>query len=157
MVQRTAQKAYRKKTLFCIVLAVFFCAFTIILHMPKTVINSQQNTSNEETGQATAADEGNMASAMSNNDLMFGSVMVNEMRTGSSQHLLQAVCWNKSAAPVMRFVLSWLVLFSMIHLLIIYWYFIRADKYLICKFCLYIVLNYIHKCDGKKSVYSCYY
>ncbi len=152
MIQRTALKVYRKKTLFCIILAVFFCAFTITLHMPETKINSQQSTSNVGTGQGTATDDGNMASAMSNDDLMFGSVMVNEMRTGSSQHLLQAVCWNKSAAPVMRFVLSWLVLFSMISLLITYWYWIQADKYLICKFCLYIVLKYIHNCDGKKSV-----
>ena len=155
MMQRIAVKACRKKTWFCIVLAVFFCAFTIGLHMPETMVDNGRSASNVENKQESAPNDGSMASAMSYNDLMFGSILVNEMRTASSQHLLQAVCWNKSPAPVMRFALSWLILFSMISLLVGCWYWIQADKHLKCKLCLYLVLEYIHSSDGKKPVCFC--
>ena len=153
MIQRTATKAGHRKTEICMILAVFFCVFTICIHMPDFYGVQQIGTTDVNTDKRDTSDSGNMASAMESNDLMFGSLIVNEMRAGSSQNLLQSSSLDKSAAPVLRFVFSWFVLILAVCLIIGNWYLIYRDRLLNHKG-LYIVLDYVHRSDGKKSVFS---
>ena len=152
MIQRIVLEAASKKTVICIILAVFFCVFTICLHAPDQDGIRQATTTDASTDNKDRSGSGNMASALNDNDLLFGIFMVNGMITRSSQSLLQIVTLNKSAAPILRFVFSWFVIFAAISLLIGYWYLNHKDRLLKHTYFIYTVLHFIHKSDGKKSV-----
>ena len=152
MIQKLAGKACSKKSYICLLLVVFFCVFTITLHINDVTGRGLVLVSATASNQMDTTKAGNMANSMDNNDLLFGSVMINEMRTGNGHYIMQAVHWSKSAAPILRFVLNWFVLILAVSLIIGYWYLTSVHKKFKIKFYLYILLHFIHNCDGKKPL-----
>lgn len=152
MIQRIIVKANKKKTFICMILAVFFCAFTISLHIPD-IMNAREFSLFEEGHHKTASEHAeNMASNMENNDLLFDSIIIMVMRTSNSQYLFQASYLNKSAAPILKFALFWSVLFAIVGLMIKFLYMVNKETSIIHKLNLYTVLSFLHNSDGKKSV-----
>ena len=152
MIQWIANIACRRKACFCMILAAFFYIFTIVLSINTIIEEKQMFLSSVQTHKVDTSNSGNMTSGEDNNELLFGSALVCDMNTYINQYLVQGSIWNKSAAPIMRFVLSWFGLILAIGLIIRFLYLIKRDRLLNYKFYLDTILMYIHNCDGAKTV-----
>ncbi len=152
MIQRIANKAYRRKACFCMILAAFFYIFTIVLSINTIIEEKQMFLSSYRTHKVDTSNSGNMTTGGDNNELLFGSALVCDMNTYINQYLVQGSIWNKSSAPILRFVLSWFGLILAIGLIIRFLYLIKRDRQLNYKFYLDTILTYIHNCDGAKTI-----
>ena len=134
------------------ILAAFFYIFTIVLSINTIIEEKQMFLSSAQIHKVDTSNSGNMTSGEDNNVLLFGSALVSDMNTYINQYLVQGAIWNKSAAPILRFVLSWFGLILAIGLIIRFMYLVKLDRLLNYKFYLDTILTYIHNCDGAKTI-----
>lgn len=147
----------RYKSLLGVVLAVFFSCFIFLLHIEDVMPQAEYHKANINESQTTTEDThaNNMSSQGMDNELFFGSVLVNEIFFNTNQQVFHGFYRTRSNAPLLRFVIFWFVLFATAILSRGYLYINRRENFGCNRCFLKRILNYIHKSDGKKG--ACLY
>ncbi len=138
----------RVQTKICMIFAVLFCMFTISIYMPANISGREVRTDVLGTNDSQS---GTMNSCLQDNDLILDSVLVNMKSAGSNQLLIHLLAKGQYSSILLRYEFLCLVTTAVLAIFIRMLSYCQEKQFKIARSSLYVIITYVHNCDGKKS------